>query len=800
MCARARTCVCDCGCADSLPLHAPAHTCATCVYQARRGDNWVVVEGKLDVAAQDLVKVSQLFSALLGGKHVTMLASLASSDNPIVAAGLAGVFLNTSVAAPPIPLLAPAGIQLLGCSIVPVEPEAVRLPLLSRPRAALPLSGAHPNPRVIAPRVTAAAREQRVVGLREGEASQVSLRLNLRIAVNNPLGPNSVMNISSLSASEVSLVYKHECVAVLVLPPQPVPPEEQGESILTITVATVARVTNAGFARLVSDFMAQDNLEITLAAKISANVTTALGPLAIADVPVSQAMVLPGAGGFQDVQVLSFDVAGRAQQVLGVSLKARIWNPSNLAASLGAVSMELLFHGECLGQVFTANLELAPGANVLEFSGAVLPQSASGVDALGTLVAGYLRGDVVEPSVRGVRASSFSAPWLQEAIAALHLSVPLRQEQRQPLLQDITFENLSIRFADQPAAGVGETGRGAPAGPSALVTVKIRARLVLPFSLEMNVESADLRLFISGQGAGGQVGRAFAYVEVQGASIDCDARTREANITLRDEELVMVDEDAMADFVGQLFNEALVTLAFQGNVSVTALMQFGSFRVPDVPVWSSVVSHGMAGLTVLPVRVTDVRVMPAPSPQELPVAMSVALFNPSDLEIALGDVSFDLFLADCAPQLPAPLSARGGVSAGVAWRGAKRRRGGGGDAGGGDGDALGVLMPGGGGGSGALGGGGEEEGRGGGGGVALGRGGRALGEIMIRGFVLQRGWNNVEAVGKYFADAGPCGETFLSQYINGQVAILESTCHGIICFCAWGVAASLYLGADCGRF
>ena len=91
-------------------------------------------------------------------------------------------------------------------------------------------------------------------------------------------------------------------------------------------------------------------------------------------------------------------------------------------------------------------------------------------------------------------------------------------------------------------------------------------------------------------------------------------------------------------------------------------------------------------------------------------------------------------------------------------------------------------MPGGGGGSGALGGGGEEEGRGGGGGVALGRGGRALGEIMIRGFVLQRGWNNVEAVGKYFADAGPCGETFLSQYINGQVAILESACHGDILF------------------
>ncbi len=89
-------------------------------------------------------------------------------------------------------------------------------------------------------------------------------------------------------------------------------------------------------------------------------------------------------------------------------------------------------------------------------------------------------------------------------------------------------------------------------------------------------------------------------------------------------------------------------------------------------------------------------------------------------------------------------------------------------------------MPGGGQGGGALGGGEESGGRGGGGGDALGGGGKAMGEVMIRGFVLQRGWNNVEAVGKYFADAGPCGETFLSQYINGQVAILKSACHGDI--------------------
>jgi hypothetical protein len=84
-----------------------------------RGSNSVVVEGKLDVAAQALDQVSDLFSALLGGQHVVLVATLASSSNPIVAQGLAGVLLNTSLAAPPLPLLAPNGIDIVSCSLVP---------------------------------------------------------------------------------------------------------------------------------------------------------------------------------------------------------------------------------------------------------------------------------------------------------------------------------------------------------------------------------------------------------------------------------------------------------------------------------------------------------------------------------------------------------------------------------------------------------------------------------------------------------------------------------------------------------
>ena len=69
----------------------------------------------------------------------------------------------------------------------------------------------------------------------------------------------------------------------------------------------------------------------------------------------AQTIHFPGAGGFSQVDVVAFDVTGGGggggQEVLGVWVKAVVWNPSDLSATLGAVTFDLVFDGGILGQV-----------------------------------------------------------------------------------------------------------------------------------------------------------------------------------------------------------------------------------------------------------------------------------------------------------------------------------------------------------------------------------------------------------------------------------------------------------------
>ena len=468
---------------------------------------------------------------------------------------------------------------------------------------------------------------------REALLSEVLLSVSVTVSLSNPLGPHSPLEVTSLAASEVQLQYQNETVAVFALPPQAVAEGERGGSTLHISAQARVRVSDDGFGALVSDFIRQDAVAVLLRAFVCANVSTAIGHLSLTQVPITQRLLLPGAAAFPDVEVLAFDVSGGgSKQVLSVWVRARVRNRSNLAAKLGAVSFALLCGGEELGQVSSTDLDIAPGSNDVELAGAVLPQGAAAEAALGDLVGGYLRGEVVEASVRGLSASGSDAAWLQQAVSSLRLSVPLqwRPSSWQPLLQDIALEGLGIRFAQEEevravrrraGSGVGGEVGGEGGGQVLLLTAQIQARLVLPFSVIMEVERADLRLWVSGGllPEDASAARPFALLDVavDGEALRCDTGARQLNITLKDVPLEVLDQEAWGEFVGQVFNEAAVSVAVNGSASVTAVMQFGRLRVARVPVAASVVSRGMAGLRAPRMQVAEIAVYPAAVPQQV---------------------------------------------------------------------------------------------------------------------------------------------------------------------------------------
>jgi hypothetical protein len=267
-----------------------------------RGDNLVLLHGVLDIAPDQLAHASELFSALLGGRRVSLLTHVASSSNAIVANGLNGVVLNTSVAAPPLPLLAPRGVEILSCFLTPAAMDASRPP-------------------------------ERGVGGEQGWGheladgvgwSYVVLDMRVRIWINALLGNEARMEIVSLAASVVQMVYAGEIVATLALGKQEVPADEQRKLELVLDAAATARVSDAGFGMLVRDFMVQDAIKVSLAVVMSANVTTSIGSLSLRDIALEQSLVLQGAAGFKKVRVLAFDVSGDVGRVMQVWVKAEV--------------------------------------------------------------------------------------------------------------------------------------------------------------------------------------------------------------------------------------------------------------------------------------------------------------------------------------------------------------------------------------------------------------------------------------------------------------------------------------------
>jgi hypothetical protein len=198
----------------------------------------------------------------------------------------------------------------------------------------------------------------------------------------------------------------------------------------------------------------------------------------------------------------------------------------------------------------------------------------------------------------------------QEALSSLELTVPLQLERMEPLLQQLTLSNVVIHFGDTPVGtSVLEGGGGGNEGGAVLLGANIVATLVLPFSVNMDVKSADLRFFLSGSSGGGGGAPAatpFAYVEVMDVDIisDFSGAHTVVNITIVDAELHILDERGLGELVRHVFRDPLVTLWCEGNVSITANMPFGDLRVSEVAIAATrVLANGMAALLSPPIQV-----------------------------------------------------------------------------------------------------------------------------------------------------------------------------------------------------
>ena len=118
-----------------------------------------------------------------------------------------------------------------------------------------------------------------------------------------------------MAASGVTLWYRNVSIAYFVLPIQHVPEDKERGDVIEIEATTVASVDSDGFARLVTHFMQESVVNVSVSATIAANVTTVVGPLSLHDIPLSQALVLNGVGVSATFKLLDLTCLVEVQRV-----------------------------------------------------------------------------------------------------------------------------------------------------------------------------------------------------------------------------------------------------------------------------------------------------------------------------------------------------------------------------------------------------------------------------------------------------------------------------------------------------
>lgn len=294
--------------------------------------------------------------------------------------------------------------------------------------------------------------------------SQVGIRLNATVTLNDPLGAGGGLVVESVGmrgnlfgdgvdvgtlvipktpvasgdqfhldswadgaatrgavASAPALQWPAPLLARLAssnIPPPPPPLPSLPPARLNVSIQVEGQLelsgpglndTASAFATFVDRFLLNDTVTMEVASAAPSALETTihcgLGEVTIR-VPLHiPPATVPGAAGIPDVEVEQFDIVGQAADGKGleVRLVTSMLNPSNAVVPMGGKVVFGVFGGEAetrLGSVAAYNASLKPGRNVLEMTGSIDPPP-EGLAFVGQIFTNYLSGVKTKTITRG---------------------------------------------------------------------------------------------------------------------------------------------------------------------------------------------------------------------------------------------------------------------------------------------------------------------------------------------------------------------------------------------------------------
>ncbi|EPQ57376.1 hypothetical protein GLOTRDRAFT_120580 [Gloeophyllum trabeum ATCC 11539] len=328
-----------------------------------------------------------------------------------------------------------------------------------------------------------------------------------------------------------------------------------------------------------------------------------------------------------------------------LTVNSSVSNPSQVGIQLDSIGFDTYFGNTMLGPV-AANSQFtlaAQSTSSLGLSGRLVPQTTSeGLQDVSTVFNNFIhgrdspiviQGDSAGPSgvshhtfvEVGPNSHSTQVTWLNEGIKSLQVASVLPNQGDLEIIKSITLNQMTLLFSTDdayaPTSGSNSTD----------------AAFQIPFGFPIDITALEQNITV------GYQGQDFAELVIPKGPSTTNVQTRVIHLGFQNVSFAAFDSqhETFNEFVASTTTSQTQTMRLSGNANTDAETAVGLLSLTGI---SFAVDTSLAGLQGLSTRPTVVESLDVNHgyPDYLLIKTTASLFNPSNLTIGTGDVSFSL--------------------------------------------------------------------------------------------------------------------------------------------------------------
>ncbi|KAF9484472.1 hypothetical protein BDN70DRAFT_122528 [Pholiota conissans] len=315
-----------------------------------------------------------------------------------------------------------------------------------------------------------------------------------------------------------------------------------------------------------------------------------------------------------------------------LTIDTTVVNPSQVGIELSSLGFNTFAGGSIIAPVASkSTVALAPlASSQLSLIGRLIPQdSAAGLSAVSTIFNNFIQGKDSGVVVHGASAGAADVTWLNQGIQALQVSTILPNRGKLDIIKSINLNELTLLFSTDAAY--------APVTSSKATD----AAFTLPFAFPLDISALEQTITL------GYDGFDFGQLAIPKGPSTTDVDARVIHITFDNVPLAIASSGhpTFNKFVAATTVGSKQTVRLSGFANADAKTAVGLLSLTNIDFSVDSDISGLQGLNARPVAISRLDVKHG-YPDYLLINVDGILYNPSNLTIGTGDVSFALQFQD----------------------------------------------------------------------------------------------------------------------------------------------------------